>query len=249
MELPSVTVFERSGLLAWPGIEAEWDGAWVRRSANGYTKRANSVQCLDPADDSDVESRIAASVDWFGDRGLPPVFRVTPLTGPRASAAMDRLGWATIDASYQYAMPLTPMESDPRCRLYAVTDPLFQSFAERLQNYSPVQMAGLKALLGAVVVPASGVVLHDSDGAPVASCIKCVADGIVVTGNVVTDPAHRRKGHAGAMMRTGLAWAQQNGARFAALNVQADNPAAQALYRGLGYAHQYDYSYRIPGAR
>ena len=38
------------------------------------------------------------------------------------------------------------------------------------------------------------------------------------------------------------------GARIAALNVQADNPAAQALYQSLGYTHQYDYHYRLPGA-
>ena len=50
------------------------------------------------------------------------------------------------------------------------------------------------------------------------------------------------------MMRSGLAWAKREGARFAALNVQADNAAAKALYAGLGYTHQYDYSYRIPGA-
>jgi len=75
-----------------------------------------------------------------------------------------------------------------------------------------------------------------------------VADGIVITGNVVTDPARRRQGLAAAMMLSGLAWAKGQGARFAALNVQADNDAAKALYAGLGYTHQYDYHYRIPGA-
>jgi ribosomal protein S18 acetylase RimI-like enzyme len=50
------------------------------------------------------------------------------------------------------------------------------------------------------------------------------------------------------MMRTGLAWAKSAGANLAALNVAADNPAAQALYAGLGYARQYDYAYRTPVA-
>jgi ribosomal protein S18 acetylase RimI-like enzyme len=65
---------------------------------------------------------------------------------------------------------------------------------------------------------------------------------------VVTDASERRKGYGGAMMRTGLAWARSAGAAFAALNVAADNPAGQALYRGLGYSAQYDYVYRVPGA-
>ena len=51
------------------------------------------------------------------------------------------------------------------------------------------------------------------------------------------------------MMRSGLAWARREGAVVAALNVGADNAAAQALYAGLGYAHQYDYNYRIPAAQ
>ncbi|MFN3545819.1 MAG: GNAT family N-acetyltransferase, partial [Thiobacillus sp.] len=70
--------------------------------------------------------------------------------------------------------------------------------------------------------------------------------GIVITGNVVTDPARRRQGLASAMMRSGLAWARSEGARYAALNVQADNEAGKALYAGLGYTYQYDYVYRIP---
>ncbi|RYE48381.1 MAG: GNAT family N-acetyltransferase, partial [Hyphomicrobiales bacterium] len=70
----------------------------------------------------------------------------------------------------------------------------------------------------------------------------------VITGNVITDPTRRRQGLAAAMMRTGLHWAHEKGATTAALNVQADNSAAKALYAGLGFAHQYDYHYRIPGA-
>ena len=49
-------------------------------------------------------------------------------------------------------------------------------------------------------------------------------------------------------MRSGLAWAKSEGAKFAALNVQSDNDAAKALYTRLGYTHQYEYIYRIPKA-
>jgi len=59
--LPSAAVFERAGLKAWPGIEVEWDGTWVRRATNGYTKRANSVQSLDIADDANAPARLAAA--------------------------------------------------------------------------------------------------------------------------------------------------------------------------------------------
>jgi ribosomal protein S18 acetylase RimI-like enzyme len=75
-----------------------------------------------------------------------------------------------------------------------------------------------------------------------------ISNDIVITGNVITDPTRRRQGLAAAMMQTGLNWAKSKGAETAALNVQADNPGAQALYQKLGFTHQYDYTYRIPGA-
>jgi ribosomal protein S18 acetylase RimI-like enzyme len=89
------------------------------------------------------------------------------------------------------------------------------------------------------------VVWRGADGHPVASSIMSVADGILITGNVVTAPSERRRGHGAAMMRTGLAWARSVGAEIAALNVAAGNVAAQALYRRLGYEVQYGYHYRV----
>ena len=247
MGLPDAAVFERAGLKAWPGIEVEWDGNWVRRAAGGYTKRANSVQCLDPADNADIDERIAAAVDWFTARALPPVFRMTPLAAPALSATLDRLGWQTIDASHQFAMVLDPVEADPRGKIYPVRDPAWLAIQQRLTGYDDARQAKLEALLGAMQVDACGVALFDAAGVPVASALMAIADGIVVTGNVVTAPDQRRKGYGAAMMRTGHAWARGAGARIAALNVQADNLGAQALYRGLGYSHQYDYHYRLPG--
>ncbi|MDP2779170.1 GNAT family N-acetyltransferase [Devosia sp.] len=247
MGLPDASVLERAGLAAWPGIEVDWDGGWVRRAANGYTKRANSVQCLDPSDEGDVDARIANAVDWFSARGLPPVFRMTPLAGPGLAIALDGLGWRSIDASYLFAMQLAAGEPDPRGQIYKVRDPAFLAVQQRLSGYDDERLGKLDALLAAMTVAACGVVLHDDDGAPVATALMAIADGIVVTGNVVTDASRRRQGHAGAMMRTGHAWAHAAGARVAALNVQADNLGAQALYQSLGYAHQYDYHYRLPG--
>jgi N-acetylglutamate synthase len=246
MSLPGADFFERSGLAAWPGIEVEWDGAWVRRAANGYTKRANSVQCLDPADDDNAEQRIVAASDWFSARGLTPVFRVTPLTGPRTLAALEAMGWLRYDDSYHYAMTLGSIEPDRRGKDHDALDPQFLAVQRQLARYDDRRMDGLTALLGALEAPARGIVLYDESGAAVASAIMTIADQIVVAGNVVTDASQRRKGYGSAMMRTGLAWGQSAGARLAALNVQADNSGAQALYRGLGYQHQYDYHYRSP---
>jgi ribosomal protein S18 acetylase RimI-like enzyme len=245
--LPSVEAFERAGLAAWPGTEVKWDRNWVRRAAGGYTKRANSTQCLDPEDGEDADLRIISACSWMVIRGIKPVFRITPLASPELTEALDEAGWQEIDRSHMFAMELGEHEPDARCRSYDVLDPAFLATAQHLQAYSDQQMSGMRALLAALDVPSSGFVLSDADGSPVASALMCIADGIVVASNVVTDGARRRQGFGAAMMRTGLAWARNAGATIAALNVQADNPAGQALYTSLGYIRQYDYTYRIPG--
>jgi GNAT superfamily N-acetyltransferase len=247
MVLPGADVVERAGLKAWPGIEIEYDGRWIRRAANGYTQRANSVQSLDPTDDDNVEARLAASRAWFEARHLTPIFRATPLAGPRIIAALDAAGWVQVDHSHLFAMELGAVEADPRGEIYELLDPAFLAVQQRLQGYTDERLEKLKALAAVIEVPSCGVVLYSAEGEPVASALMAVADGIVITGNVVTDAAQRRKGYGAAMMRTGLAWAKDAGARIAALNVAAVNAAGQALYTGLGYRRQYDYVYRVPG--
>ncbi len=245
MALPDSIVFERAGLEAWPGIEVEWDGTWVRRAANGYTKRANSLQCFDPADNADAVARLATGRDWFAARGIMPVVRTTPLQSPALTMALDAQGWRTIDPSHLYAMPLSATTPDSDARTFELLDPQFLSAQQTLQGHGDDVMKRMRALLSAMSVPASGIVVYRNEQ-PVAAGLAAIADGIVLTGNVITSPAHRRQGLGAAMMRTIHAWAHANGAGIAALNVQADNPAGKALYASLGYTHQYDYVYRIP---
>jgi N-acetylglutamate synthase len=247
MALPGPDVFERAGLKAWPGIEVEWEGNWIRRAANGYTQRANSVQSFDPDDDDNAAARIEAAAAWFVARDIRPTFRLTPQAGPRTIAALDEAGWKTGDESHLFAMELGSMTPDPRGQLYDLLDPSFLGVQKYLQGYTDERLAKLRALLDVVDVPGRGIVLYSPEGAPVASALMAIGDGIVITGNVITDTKQRRKGYGAAMMRTGLAWAKSAGATMAALNVAADNPAGQALYASLGYSRQYDYSYRFPG--
>lgn len=247
MALPTVEAFERAGLEAWPGTDVKWDGSWVRRAAGGYTKRANSVQCLDPEDGEDADLRVISASTWMVMRGIKPVFRLTPLAAPELIETLDEAGWQSIDQSHLFAMELGAQQPDADARLLAVLDPAFLAAQQRLQGHSDVTMAAMKALLAALVVPSTGVVVY-RDGEPAAAGLMAVSGGIVITGNVITDPGRRRQGLAADMMRCGLNWARAQGATVAALNVQADNPAGQALYTALGYQHQYDYSYRIPAA-
>jgi GNAT superfamily N-acetyltransferase len=245
-----VREIEMAGLQAWPGIETERDGQWVRRAAGGYSKRANSVQCLDPADGADAAVRIAAARQWFEERGIDPVFRVTPLTAPAILEALRAAGWIFFDHSRTMAMDLAELDAglDPRAELMAPDDARFLSAQRALQEYDDATVGKLRAVIAAIAVPATGVVIRAEDGRPVAAALMGIADGIAVAGNVITARAERGRGYGKALMRSALAWAKRAGASFAALNVAADNPPALALYGSLGYAVVYDYHYARPSS-
>jgi N-acetylglutamate synthase len=246
--LPEIRQIELAGLKAWPGIEVEHDGKWVRRAAGGYTKRANSVQCLDPTDDENAPARIAASRRWFETRGLMPVFRVTPLAGRCLTESLDEMGWKAFDHSRVLVMALErrSIEPDARVEVLPTDDPKWLSAQRLLQGYDATTLERLNAIIAAIEVPTRGILLHSGDGRPLASALMSVADGIVFAGNVVTAASERRKGCGSAAMLSGLAWAVGEGAKVAALNVLADNEPALALYGSVGYAHVYDYHYRKP---
>lgn len=247
MALPDALALERAGMKAWPGIEMSKNGSWVLRAANGYTQRANSVQPLDSDDDDELNTRIAQISDWYSARGLPPIFRMTPLASPKLALALDAAGWTVVDRSCTLAMEMPDVVADPRGEYLDPFGERFLDSQRTMQGYSEDKMQKFVALMRAVAVPMVGVVLYSDENAAVASSLWAVADGIAVTGNVVTDTALRRKGFGGAMMRTGLAWAKEQGAAAAALNVVADNVAGRGLYASLGYRWLFDYAYRYRG--
>jgi N-acetylglutamate synthase len=121
----SVEAFERAGLKAWPGIEEKWDGAWIRRAAGGYTKRANCTQCFDPDDFEDADTRVISASSWMVIRKIKPVFRITPLSSPELNATLDEAGWVEIDPSHLYAMELGDVEPDSEAHILPVLDPKF----------------------------------------------------------------------------------------------------------------------------
>jgi RimJ/RimL family protein N-acetyltransferase len=243
LAIPDAAAIEAAGLKAWPALEMERDGAWVLRAANGYTKRANSVQAMNPADDENAAARLKYATEWFKARGLPAVFRGTPLTGRKTRAALREAKWEEFDDSVVLVAELPrPPQLDPRAEFYDVRDPAFHGVQKALQEYDDATTQKLGSVLWMLGVPAAGVVLRVYER-PVASALVAVADGIAIAGNVITAKAERGNGFARSMMQSGLAWAFEQGARTAALNMAADNAAASRLYQGLGYRHAYDYSY------
>ena len=114
-----------------------------------------------------------------------------------------------------------------------------------VRNSDPAIRPGLSEIIGAIE-PEAGLFVHEGEDKALAIAI-CVHDGdLAGLFEIATEAGERRQGHARRLVQSALKWARQRGARFAWLQVEADNVEALALYRALGFDEIYRYHYRQP---
>ena len=246
--LPSVLEVETAALTAWPGLYTAYDGHWVWRAARGYSNRANSVQCLDPADDADASLRLSRATELFTRHGLGPVFKTSPLTAPGVTTVLDDLRWERFGASHVLRMEMGARSWTPRhhTALFAATDPEWHSTQAEMSGYGDYDRESVRLILERLACDARGVVAYDSSDVPAAAALACVANGVAIFGNVVARASHRGQGYGRAVMEAALGWARDAGAVSAGIQVAAENATAISLYTSLGFGAGYDYGYRRP---
>ena len=242
--LPWIRRLEAAGFRAWPAASVRYDGALLTRLNAGYAaKRLNSINALDPRDNHDIERRLGAASQAFHSYGRPVVVRSTPLMPSEVIEQCRAQGWSEFDHSEVHNMPLKEISLDDAVDRLPVKDVgLFVETAIAIGAVSPEQKAGLAEVIHAIE-PEVGLFAIYDDGQPVA-CGIAVRDGdIVGFFEIATHVDHQQKGHGKALVKSALKWAASHGARTAWLQVVADNVAALALYKSLGFQKVYEYSY------
>ena len=242
----SISQIEAATLTAWPALRVAHDGLWLWRFARGYTKRANSIHCLDPADGSYAEVRVQRLVELSFRFGIPPVFRVTPLTAPEVVEVLDGLLWEEFDASQVMAMEMPDVDFPVEftVRQFAPTDPEWYKAQAHMAGLEPHELEVLPEILGAICCEAQGILVYHKAGLPAAAALAAVSGNIGIYLNVVTHPSARHMGYGRAAMSAALNWARQHGATHSAVQVLAHNDPAIALYTSLGFGEVYPYIYR-----
>jgi ribosomal protein S18 acetylase RimI-like enzyme len=239
---------EGATLSAWPALRVVHDGNWLWRYAKGYTKRANSIHCLDPSDGGDPEARLAHLAALSERYGIAPTFRVTPLTAPEIVAVLDEQLWGEYEQSLVLAMqmPEADFEVTGLVKYLEPSDPEWYRAQAQMAGYDTETIATMREILEQISVPARGVLVSHKAGVPVAAALYVVAGEIAVYLNVVTYQGARGMGFGTTAMRAAVNGARAAGAQYSALQVLADNVPARRLYGSLGFLEAYGYSYRRP---
>lgn len=234
---------EQRTLNAWPALESETAGGWMLRAAGGWTKRANSANPLSPA--GPFEAVKTAAEAFYAGRGLPAIFRITPLAPPDADTALSAAGYTMFDPSLVMTMSLVAGLGDDRVRIDRVpTAEWLAAYAEA--NGLPAAIwATHDAIVHAIALPAAFATCENG-GRAVAFGLAVMERGMIGLFDIVTLHAERGRGYGRAVTGALLDWGRREGARASYIQVRSVNEVARNLYDSLGYRQVYGYHYRMP---
>ncbi len=224
----------------WPPREVEALGGWRLHAAAGYSGRANACWPIgDPG--LPLDAAIDAAEQWYGRRGLAPLFRPADLATTTAlRQALAERGYRPRKPTLVMTGPLSPA---PAVQVASGPDPdpgfeaLFLASAE-----DPGDAAERLEAVTRIAPPrAFACVSHE--GMAVAAGATAVDGDWAGLFAMRTAPAHRRQGLARAIVGALSAFADQAGARRAYLQVEAASAPAVGLYEGLGFKAAYSYRF------
>lgn len=227
--------------------------------SHGVTKRANSAVALDAPEDEgallEAVGRVEQLCAMAGDKAC---FRLMSTHGPaQLDALLAERGYTVAGQSTILSLALpAAREFVPHASAEIRAGELDDEWFDAAWHLAPREGEGAKDATRSIMAATPAVQVMLRPGAEEAAPSEMVAVGraaLVEAGkqsvavlNVITvAPEQRRQGLGRAVSETLLAVASVHGVERVLLEVERDNAAAIALYRGLGFEPIGEYHYRL----
>jgi GNAT superfamily N-acetyltransferase len=240
-----IRALEARAFRAWPALEARTNRGWVQRLAAGYTKRANSINALEPESVLTDEMKNGLEAPYRA-AGLPTIWRLTPLAPAGTDDLLAGAGYRRIDESLVQRAPLDDrFVLDPQVLIASAPSDAWLAGFATLSPVAPRHRETMTCMLRSIAAPAGFARVEDK-GEPVAFALGVVDGDHVGLFDVLVAPQARRRRLARRLTQSVGAWGREHGAHFCYLQVVATNAAARPLYADLGFETVYSYAYRVP---
>jgi N-acetylglutamate synthase len=241
-----VTILEELSLNAWPALQTVVYDGWIIRFADGYTKRANSVNSLYPST-LDVDEKIRFCENICENQNLPVVFKMTSAVHPdNLDKKLSTSGYRKDSPTSVQVMDLESVnaQATPETNVQEdISDEWLAGFY-RMSTVADTHRETLRKILISIV-PRHCFVSLKSDDKVVACGLGVLQSEYIGLFDIVTDEVFRGRGYGQQVVKNILAWGKQNKARKAYLQVMLNNAPALQLYSKIGFAEKYQYWYRI----
>lgn len=254
MNSAEASTLEHLAFNAWPALRVVVQGNWLLRFADGYTKRANSINALSLERDTpeaELARRVDAAEALYRRQGIASTFKLSPLMDPALDAVLAARGYTHLDETLMMVADLTQGPGAVNMPSGVAVDlergPVWSRTYSGFNNV-PASRQSIHDRMLDSLVPVGGFALATEGGMPVAAGLGVHEGGHVGLFDIVADPARRRAGHGRRVVEGIMAWGRARGATRAYLMVVAANAPAIALYERLGYREAYRSHYRIPPA-
>jgi len=236
---------EAACAVAWPTQETKLvNGYAFRHTAGATTRRNNSVNPTEEHGEFSPDVLCEAE-QYYTQLNKPTIVRVPDMLKP-IDGVLDDAGYGPGQAFTKtlFAPDISVFEWQGDVQISAKTDDKWLAFAaDRAQWTKGGRQSFLKALLS-ISYPI--MFAHIAEGDELAAiAYAVVVEDVVIIESVETAPRFRRQGRAEKLLSSLLAKSRSLGASKAALQVVAQNEAARALYKKIGFSIElYDYHYR-----
>ena len=241
-----IRTIEELSMNAWPAMQTMLYDGWVLRSADGYTKRANSVYPL-YSSVIDVDVKIGFCESFYQDRNLPAVFKMTHASTPAdLDARLEALGYRVDSPTSVQVLTFGTGNFQTRQSIKLTsedTESWHDAFAH-MNNVSPNRRTTHENILRAII-PKKCYASVIEAGRIIGCGLGVLQGGYLGIFDIVINPDHRGKGFGRLLMQALLAWGQGHQAHTAYLQVMCNNEPALHLYGKLGFEEKYKYWYRI----
>lgn len=240
----------------WPGVEQAWIDGWLARYGHGFTGRANSASPLGDRgtvgslNDTSARSTLARLRAWYDERGLPLRLLIPDRMGdvPRDWEVSREVVVMAADIE-DLALPEGP-------RSAVVTDQPDPDWLALYRYRGSALPDSAIDVLNSVQGGTLGFGRISADDSTLLAvtrgCVTSVPDGRLRVGLTAVEVAetHRRQGIGTRICGDMVKWGHEHGATQAYLQVAAENEAAQAMYRGIGFRTHHHYRYATdPGGK
>jgi GNAT superfamily N-acetyltransferase len=263
-----IRTLEELSMNAWPALQTMLSGGWVLRFANGYTRRANSINPIYPSTRG-VEEKITACEELYRAKNLRVVFKMTRAVFPEnLDEILDQRGYAaeaytsvqvcdlrsiapppTRDALLSESLTQVALRREtelatPPAAFNLYDDARWVDDYCRLNAIAAQHKATMTQMLNNIAPARCFIALKEQEQV-IAVGLGVAENGFVGFFDLVTDEKFRGRGFGTQLILSLLDWGKQRGARRAYLQVMLGNAPALRLYEKLGFRELYQYWYRV----
>lgn len=240
-----MTSIEEMSMNAWPSLQTVLYDGWVLRLAEGFTRRANSVNPIYPSS-LDAATKIEACERLYTSKGLKTIFKITPAVFPEnLDGLLAARGYEKINVTSLMALDLKDFNdgSSGNSRLSRSPDESWIYDACRMNGITDADRGIMKRMLQCIAHKSLFVSVQ-AEGKTAACGMAVIENGHMGLFDIVVDSGLRGRGLGRQLMKELLCLGRSEGATKAYLQVMKDNLPAVRLYEGLGFVKAYEYWYR-----